>query len=64
LFLFSLVDFNNNLKILSLAIIPDFIAVCTPLIFGVFKKPGLHPIKQPPGNESFGIDFSKRIIYF
>jgi len=41
-------------KILSAASMPDFIAVCVPLIFGTFKNPGLQPAKQPPGNESLG----------
>ncbi len=55
--LFSSVEFFNKSNILSAAIIPDFIAVWVPLIFGTFKNPGLHPIKQPPGNESFGTDY-------
>jgi len=54
---FSSVDFDNKSNIDSAAIIPDFIAVCVPLIFGTFKNPGLHPTKQPPGNESFGIAY-------
>lgn len=29
--------------------LPDFIAVCVPLIFGTFKKPAEHPIIAPPG---------------
>jgi hypothetical protein len=28
---------------------------------GTFKNPGLHPIKQPPGNESFGIALEKHV---
>ena len=33
---------------------PDFIAVCEPLIFEKFKKPASSPIKHPPGNVSLG----------
>jgi len=29
--------------------VPDFIAVCVPLIFGTFRKPAEHPINAPPG---------------
>lgn len=53
---FSSVALDNISKTDSAASIPDFIAVCEPLIFGTFKNPGLHPTKQPPGNDSFGID--------
>ena len=40
----------------SAAVMPDFIAVCVPLIFGTFKNPAVHPTKQPPGNVNFGTD--------
>ena len=53
-------DFVTNSKALSAASMPDFIAVCVPLIFGTLRKPGLHPAKQPPGNESFGTDYPER----
>lgn len=56
--LFSSVEFDNKSNIVSAASIPDFIAVCVPFIFGTFKNPGLQPTKQPPGNESFGTDYS------
>ena len=32
-----------------------FMAVWVPLILGTLRKPGLQPIKQPPGNVSFGM---------
>ena len=38
------------------AIIPDFIALCIPLILGTFKNPAESPIKRPPGKVNFGID--------
>ena len=46
----------NSLNTSEEAIIPDFIAVCVPLIFGVFSVPASHPINAPPGKESFGKD--------
>ena len=36
----------------SAATIPLFIAVCVPLIFGTFMKPGLQPTRHPPGKVS------------
>lgn len=36
--------------------VPDFIAVCVPLIFGTLRKPAEHPISAPPGKMGFGID--------
>jgi hypothetical protein len=54
--LFSSVVFDNKSKIVSAAIIPDFIAIWVPFNFGTFKNPGLHPTKQPPGNDNFGTD--------
>ncbi len=33
---------------------PDFMAVCEPLIFAKFKKPASSPIKQPPGKVNLG----------
>ena len=44
-------------KALSAASIPDLMALCVPLILGTFKNPAPQPIKQPPGNESFGRDW-------
>ena len=44
------------LKIASEARIPDFIAVCDPLILETFKVPASHPIKAPPGKYNFGND--------
>ena len=44
-------------KIASAAVIPDFIAVCVPLIFGTFRNPAVSPTSSPPGNVSFGIDW-------
>ena len=41
----------------SAAIMPDFIAVCVPLMRGTFRKPALSPISAPPGNASFGTDW-------
>ena len=35
---------------------PDFIAVCVPLIFGTLRKPAASPISAPPGKVSRGID--------
>lgn len=43
-------------KMASAANMPLFIAVWVPLIFGTFMKPGLQPIRIPPGNVSFGMD--------
>ena len=36
---------------------PDFIAVCVPLIFGTLRKPAASPTSAPPGKTSFGIDW-------
>ena len=44
-------------KIASAAVMPDFIAVCVPLIFGTFRKPAVQPTRQPPRKVSFGIDW-------
>ena len=41
---------------LSAANMPDFIAVCVPLIFGTFNMPAVSPTSTPPGNASFGMD--------
>ena len=41
----------------SAARIPDFTAVCVPLIFGTFKKPAEHPTSIPPGKYNLGIDW-------
>ena len=38
----------------SAANIPLFIALCVPLIFGTFIKPGLQPMRAPPRNANFG----------
>ena len=35
---------------------PDFIAVCVPLIRGTFRNPAEQPISAPPGKTSFGTD--------
>lgn len=40
----------------SAANMPLFIALWVPFIFGTFINPGLHPIKQPPGKVSLGMD--------
>ena len=48
--------FTKVSKTLSAASNPDFIALWVPLIFATFIKPGLHPIRQPPGNASCGTD--------
>ena len=40
---------------LSAASMPVFMALCDPLTFGTFMKPGLQPIRAPPGNAIFGI---------
>lgn len=45
----------NAANAASAASIPDFIALCVPLIFGTFKNPAVQPIKQPPGKVSFGM---------
>ncbi len=45
-------------KAASAASIPDFIALCEPLIRGTLTKPAEQPISAPPGNTSFGIDCS------
>ena len=37
---------------------PDFIAVCVPLILGTLRKPAVSPISAPPGNTSLGIDWN------
>ena len=34
--------------------IPDFIAVCEPLISGTLRKPALSPNKAPPGKAVLG----------
>lgn len=41
----------------SAASMPLFIALWVPFIFGTFINPGLHPIKQPPGKVSLGMDY-------
>ena len=40
----------------SAASMPLFMAVCVPLILGTFMKPGLQPIRMPPGKVSSGMD--------
>ena len=47
-------------KTASAASMPLFIAVWVPLILGTFMKPGLQPIRSPPGNVSSGIDWRGR----
>jgi hypothetical protein len=44
----------NWSKIASAATIPDFIAVCEPLILGTLRKPAEQPINAPPGNVNLG----------
>ncbi len=39
----------------SAAMMPLFIAVCVPLIFGTFRKPAEQPMRAPPGNASWGM---------
>lgn len=39
-----------------LRLLPDFIAVCVPFIFGTFRKPAEHPMIAPPGKTGYGID--------
>ena len=43
----------------SAASIPDFIAVCVPLIFGTFINPGLQPTRRPPGKANLGMHWTK-----
>mmetsp|Transcript_11174 Transcript_11174/g.33243 ORF Transcript_11174/g.33243 Transcript_11174/m.33243 type:complete len:263 (+) Transcript_11174:202-990(+) len=43
------------LKALSAASMPDFIAVCVPLIFGTLRKPAAQPTRAPPGKVSLGM---------
>lgn len=43
--------------------IPDFIAVCVPLILGTFKKPAEQPITAPPGKAGYGIDWNLTSIH-
>lgn len=38
--------------------VPDFIAVCVPFIFGTFKKPAEQPMIAPPGKTGYGIDWN------
>ena len=42
-------------KALSAASMPLFMALCVPLILGMLRKPGLHPISAPPGKVSLGM---------
>lgn len=44
-------------NVASAAKLPDFMALWVPLIFGTFKNPAVHPIRQPPGNDSLGMDW-------
>jgi hypothetical protein len=37
----------------SAAVMPDFIAVCVPLILGTFRNPAVQPTRQPPGKGQF-----------
>lgn len=46
----------------SAANMPLFIALWVPFIFGTFINPGLHPIKQPPGKVSLGMDYTCKKI--
>ena len=39
------------------ATMPDFIAVCVPLIFGTLRKPAVSPTSNPPGKVSLGMDW-------
>mmetsp|Transcript_22690 Transcript_22690/g.75235 ORF Transcript_22690/g.75235 Transcript_22690/m.75235 type:complete len:215 (-) Transcript_22690:81-725(-) len=43
------------LKALSAASMPDFIAVCVPLILGTLRKPAAQPTRAPPGKVSLGM---------
>ena len=47
---------DSCLKAASAASMPDFIALCVPLILGTFTNPAEQPIKHPPGKTSFGTD--------
>ena len=38
----------------SAATMPDFIAVCVPLILGTLRKPAVSPIRAPPGKVELG----------
>ena len=49
-------------KTASAANIPLFMALCKPLILATFMKPGLQPIRQPPGNVSLGMHWKKHYI--
>src|SRR5579871_6412984 len=40
----------------SAATMPDFIAVCVPLIFGTLRNPAASPTSTPPGKVRRGID--------
>ena len=42
---------------LSAASIPDFMAVCVPLIFVKTIKPASQPTKIPPGKVIFGLEW-------
>src|SRR5256885_10527526 len=39
---------------------PDFMAVCEPLILAKFRKPASSPIKEPPGKVNFGKELEDR----
>lgn len=47
---------------LSAASMPLFMAVCVPLILGTFIKPGLQPIRAPPGKVSLGTDWTQTTL--
>ena len=49
-------------KMDSAATIPLFMALWVPFILGTFMKPGLQPIRQPPGNASLGMHCQKNKI--
>lgn len=44
----------NTSKHASAASMPDFMAVCVPLILTAFRNPAEQPTSAPPGNVSFG----------
>src|SRR5690606_41130744 len=41
---------------------PDFIAVCEPLILAKFRKPASSPIKEPPGKVNFGSELKPPLV--
>ena len=47
---------------LSAATIPDFIAVCVPLILAKFSVPASQPINNAPGMDIFGSEFKPPFV--